>query len=170
MKWEYVQGDYIVFYRRKTETTRRNNLKPIEVPLNSSILSLIEKWGDKNSSYVFGLMKEGKDETYMYNKVAKIKKRINKSLKIVSKILELSLPLTIKTARETYATTLLREGVSKDEIGEMLGHSNSIVTEHYLAGLEKEKKKKINSVLPQRNSDKIFPQGLPQELLQSIGK
>ena len=42
----------------------------------------------------------------------------------------LSLPLTIKTARETYATTLLRNGVSKDEIGEMLGHSNSIVTEH----------------------------------------
>jgi hypothetical protein len=52
----------------------------------------------------------------------------------------------------------------------MLCHSNSIVTEHYLVGLEKEKKKKINSVLPQRNSDKIFPQGLPQELLQFIGK
>ena len=31
----------------------------------------------------------------------------------------------------------LSGGVSKDEIGEMLGHSNSIVTEHYLAGLEK---------------------------------
>ena len=150
MKWEFIQGDYIVFYRRKTETTRRNNLKPIEVPLDSSINSIIEKWGDKNSSYVFGLMKEDKSETYMYNKVAKLKKRINKSLKVVSTILELSLPLTIKTARETYATTLLRGGISKDEIGEMLGHSNSIVTEHYLAGLEKEKKKKINSVLPQR--------------------
>ena len=79
-------------------------------------------------------------------------------------------PLTIKTTRETYATTLLRGGVSKDEIGEMLGHSNSIVTEHYLAGLEKEKKKKINSVLPQRNSDKIIPQGIPQELLENLGK
>jgi len=52
----------------------------------------------------------------------------------------------------------------------MLGHSNSIITEHYLAGLEKEKKKKINSVLPQRNSDKIFPQGIPQELLENLGK
>ena len=170
MKWEFIQGDYIVFYRRKTETTRRNNLKPIEVPLDSSILSIIEKWGDKNSLYVFGLMKDDKGETYMYNKVAKIKKRINKSLKVVSTILELSLPLTIKTARETYATTLLRGGISKDEIGEMLGHSNSIVTEHYLAGLEKEKKKKINSVLPQHNSDKIFPQGIPQELLENLGK
>lgn len=151
MKWVYIQGEYIVFYRRKTETTRRNNVKPIEIPLDPSILSIIEKWGDKNSSYVFGLMKEEKDETYMYNKVAKLKKKINRSLRIVSSILELSLPLTIKTARETYATTLLRGGISKDQIGEMLGHSNSIVTEHYLAGLEKEKKKKINSVLPQRS-------------------
>jgi hypothetical protein len=33
--------------------------------------------------------------------------------------LQWSLPLTIKTARETYATILLRGGVSKDEIGEM---------------------------------------------------
>lgn len=152
MKWEYIQGDYIVFYRRKTETTRRNNVKPIEIPLDPSILSIIEKWGDKNSSYVFGLMKEEKDETYMYNKVAKLKKKINRSLRTVSSILELSLPLTIKTARETYATTLLRGGISKDQIGEMLGHSNSIVTEHYLAGLEKEKKRRINSVLPQRKN------------------
>lgn len=170
MKWEYIQGDYIVFYRRKTETTRRNNLKPIEVPLDPSILSIIHKWGIGNSTYVFGLMREDNDETYMYNKVEKIKKQINKSLREISQHLKLSLPLTIKTARETYATTLLRSGVSKDEIGEMLGHSNSIVTEHYLAGLEKEKKRKINSVLPQRPQDENFLQGFPQGLLKGLGK
>ena len=70
----FYSGDYIVFYRRKTETTRRNNLKPIEVPLDSSILSIIEKWGDKNSTYVFGLMKDDKGETYMYNSHKKSKK------------------------------------------------------------------------------------------------
>jgi len=170
MKWKYIQGDYIVFYRRKTETTRRNNLKPIEVPIDQSILNIIEKWGDSNSSFVFGLMREDNDETYLYNKVGKLKKRINKSLREISALLNLSLPLTIKTARETYATTLLRGGVSKDEIGEMLGHSNSIVTEHYLAGLEKEKKKKINSVLPQRQQDENFAQGFPQGIVESLGK
>ena len=61
-------------------------------------------------------------------------------------------------------------GVSKDEIGEMLGHSNSIVTEHYLAGLEKEKKKKINSVLPQRQQNENFAQGFPQGIVESLGK
>jgi len=52
----------------------------------------------------------------------------------------------------------------------MLGHSNSIVTEHYLAGLEKEKKKKINSLLPQRRQDENFPQGFPQGIVESSGK
>tara|TARA_B110000003_G_C16404132_1_gene439517 strand:+ start:472 stop:642 length:171 start_codon:yes stop_codon:yes gene_type:complete len=52
----------------------------------------------------------------------------------------------------------------------MLGHSNSIVTEHYLAGLEKEKKKKINSVLPQRQQDENFAQGFPQGIVESLGK
>ena len=35
-------------------------------------------------------------------------------------------------------------GVSKDNIGEMLGHSNSVVTEHYLASLDIEKTQEIN--------------------------
>ena len=145
-------------------------MKPIEVPIDTSILSIINKWGDKESAYIFGLMKEEKDETYLYSKVEKLKKRINKSLRKISTILNLSLPLTIKTARETYATTLLRNGVSKDEIGEMLGHSNSIVTEHYLAGLEKDKKKKINSVLPHRQQDENFLQGFPQGIVEVLGK
>jgi len=38
---------------------------------------------------------------------------------------------------------LLRGGVSKDKIGKMLAHSNSTVTEHYLAGLEIEKHLKL---------------------------
>ena len=89
----------------------------------------------------------------------KTKKRINQLLKSISEELQLSLPLTIKTARETYATTLLRNGVSKDEISEMLGHSNSTVTEHYLAGLNKDTKRRINSVLPKRGTQQGFPQG-----------
>jgi len=40
----------------------------------------------------------------------------------------------------------IRNGISKDDIGEMLGHSNSKVTEHYLAGLNKESIKCINRI------------------------
>lgn len=52
-----------------------------------------------------------------------------------------------KTARDSYANTLRRAGVSKDDIGEMLGHSNSIVTERYLANLDMESTDEINKHL-----------------------
>jgi hypothetical protein len=58
--------------------------------------------------------------------------------------LNLSVPLKLKTAWDCYATTLRRGGVSKDDIGEMLGHANSVVTEHYLASLDIEKTIEIN--------------------------
>jgi hypothetical protein len=41
----------------------------------------------------------------------------------------------------------MRGGISKDDIGSMLGHSNSIVTEHYLASLDNERTHQINAVL-----------------------
>jgi site-specific recombinase XerD len=65
----------------------------------------------------------------------------------ISKKLNLSVELKLKTARDSYATTLKRAGKSKDEISEMLGHSNSVVTEHYLASLDMEKTFDINDCL-----------------------
>jgi hypothetical protein len=47
----------------------------------------------------------------------------------------------------SYATSLMRGGISKDEIGTMMGHSNSSVTEHYLGTLDIERTQQINSVL-----------------------
>lgn len=52
--------------------------------------------------------------------------------------------LKLKTARDPYTTPLKRAGRSKDEIGEMLGHSNSIETEHHLASLDIDKTFEIN--------------------------
>ena len=43
--------------------------------------------------------------------------------------------------------TLNRADIPKDDIGEMLGHADSIVIEHYLASMDVEKTFKINSVL-----------------------
>jgi hypothetical protein len=37
---------------------------------------------------------------------------------------ELSVPIKLKTARDCYASTLRRTKVPKDDIGDMLGHSN----------------------------------------------
>ena len=60
---------------------------------------------------------------------------------------EVLVPMKLKTARDSYATTLRRAGVSTDDIGEMLGHANSIVTVRYLASIDMESTFEINKHL-----------------------
>jgi aspartyl/asparaginyl beta-hydroxylase (cupin superfamily) len=54
--------------------------------------------------------------------------------------------------RHCYTSALLRKGKSRNDIGQMPGHSNSIVTEHYLASIDDERTFKINSVLLKKMS------------------
>ena len=147
MRWDNIQGDYLVFFRKKTETTRKNNKKEIVVPITEELKKLIEKVGVKDSPFILGKLKDGYSDSMFENKNHKWKKIINMRLEEVSKSLNLSIPLRIKNARDSYATTLNRAGVSKDRIGEMMGHSNSIVTEHYLASIDMETTFDINKHL-----------------------
>lgn len=147
MRWTSIQGDYIIFFRKKTETTRKNNKTEIIVPITSNLKELIEKIGVKDSPFILGECKEGYLESTFENRRTRLSKRINKNLGVISKQLNLSVPLKMKTARDSYATSLMRGGISKDEIGIMMGHSNSTVTEHYLGTLDIERTHQINSVL-----------------------
>jgi hypothetical protein len=49
--------------------------------------------------------------------------------------LGLSQPLNLGSARDCYANTLDKNNTDINKISQMLGHSNVIITEHYLAGL-----------------------------------
>ena len=144
MKWDQINGDYIFFTRKKTESTRRNNKKPIIVPLTDKLKDSIERIGDKNSPYLLGLLKEGYDESSFRNRNHKVKQQINRNLKDIKDELELSQPLRLGSARDCYASTLQRNKISRDDISQMLGHSNVLVTEHYLDGLDSESTFGIN--------------------------
>jgi len=147
MKWDQSEGDYIVFTRKKTENTRKNNKKDIIVPLTDKLKELIEKIGDKSSPYILGLLNEGYTDRFFENKNHKIKQIINRDLAKIRAKLKLTTPLQLGKARDAYASTLLRNGESKDDIGQMMGHSNSVVTEHYLASIDTERTFKINQSL-----------------------
>ena len=144
MKWDQIIGDYIFFTRKKTESTRRNNKKPIIVPLTDKLKDSIERIGDKNSPYLLGLLKDGYDESSFRNRNHKVKQQINRNLKDIKDELELSQPLRLGSARDCYASTLQRNKISRDDISQMLGHSNVLVTEHYLDGLDSESTFGIN--------------------------
>jgi integrase len=147
LRWSDIKGQYIVFNCLKTDNTRRNNVRDIVVPLYSKLRELIDKVGTKSSPFILGVLQEGYDEKTFRNKKDWQQQKINKSFKFISEKLSLSVDLKLKTSRDAYATSLKRPGKSKDEIGEMMGHSNSQVTEFYLASLDMDKTWGINEGL-----------------------
>lgn len=147
LKWTDITGGVITFTRKKTETTRKSNIKPIVVDYDTRLRSIFKKIGDKDSVYLLGKMSELYSETTFENKCTKLKKLYNKENKYITEKLNLSVPLTLQTARDTFATMLFFKGVPVRTISELLGHSNVVVTEHYLGSLSIMQNKEIKKLL-----------------------
>ncbi len=141
-------GNFFVIRRTKTIGTTRSNPKLIRIPVVPKLAKLIEKIGDKSSPFVLGLIKNGSTETQIEDKKKYVAERVNKNLQWLSEKLNLSVPLRLKTARDSFATTLKRSGVSREIISEKMGHSNILVTSHYLDSFEDEEMFTVNELLP----------------------
>lgn len=147
MRWSQISGAYITLIRKKTETTRKNNVKDIVIPIVDKLQSVLDRVGVKSSPFVLGQVIEGYSESYFENKNHKLKGKINSNLTKIGKRLGLSTPLNYSKARDCYATTLMRAGVPIYDISEALGHSDIKTTIHYLASLDNERTFEINSKL-----------------------
>lgn len=148
MRWSNINGKEIKFYRLKTESTRKKNLKQIVVPKTKGITELLEKIGDKNSPFILGQLQEGYSSETLDNKSNKMRGELNVHLKAISAKLNLALPLRINKARECYATTLRRAKKPIDQISEAMGHSSIMVTmNHYIGGLNSDEIHELNDAL-----------------------
>lgn len=116
--------------------------------LRNKWLSLLRnEWLSLGRIIHLGILKEGYTEKTISYKKDWQQQKLNRDLKYISQRLGLSVDLRLKTSRDSYATTLKRSGNSRDEIGEMMGHSNSLVTENYLASLDMDKTWEVNEGL-----------------------
>lgn len=148
LRWDNKKGKSYVFFRKKTENTRKNHKKEITVPITDRIEFLLDKIGDKQSPFVLGTLKEGYTDVTFTNLNRKCRKIFNSNLGKISVKLQLSIPLKLKTARDSYATVLKRSNnVTIEQISEMLGHSDTKVTRHYIDSMEIESLIDVNSNL-----------------------
>jgi hypothetical protein len=85
------------------------------------------------------------DEETFKNRNHKIKQQINQKLRDIREQLNLSRPLQLGCARDCYASTLDRNNTPREKTSQMLGHSNVVITEHYLDGLDPDSTFGINS-------------------------
>ena len=144
MKWNQIDGNFIYFTRKKTEGTRKSNRKPIIVPLTDKLKDSINRVGDKQSPFLLGKIGEGYDENQFRDRNRKVKRQINRKLRDIKDQLKLSQPLILGSARDCYANTLDKNNINIKKISQMLGHSNVVVTEHYLSGLNPDETFGIN--------------------------
>ena len=103
-------------------------------------MAIINKYRNVNSEYLFPILTSyHKTEIQVANRLHKVLAKLNKHLKEIGLVLNLSIPLTTYVARHSYATVLKTgPGVSTSIISESLGHSSERITQIYLDSFNNE--------------------------------
>lgn len=130
----YLTKDNII--DKRLIYTRKKTKKLIKLPIQDKALEIVEKYKSYNS-YLFPILSEFHNtDIQKTNRVNKVLRIINKSLKTIGEELNLPIDITTYVARHTYATVLKRSGLNTSIISESLGHSSEKITQIYLDSFE----------------------------------
>lgn len=137
-----VRGELLVFTRRKSATTEREQ-KPQVIVLRDELVEYINSRG---SGYLFDVLGKGDSPREQKRKVSEWITYTNKILARVCR--DIGIPrVTTRTARHTAATMLLRAGADLAYVKDALGHSSITTTELYIGSLDMEQQKKFSKML-----------------------
>lgn len=131
----------LVYERRKTR--RGDNVKTFNIKLSEEAKSILSIYtaGKKRDDLIFPILTEvincGDDRHIHEIKKMKLANH-NRRLTKIAKDIGLEGKLTTYVARHTFATAGLYKGVSKTQIGEMMGHTSAVTTEAYFDEFDKE--------------------------------
>ncbi|WP_271785126.1 site-specific integrase [Aquimarina algiphila] len=156
MDMAYLQVDTIhkgrLQYKRR-KTRRGNNVKEFDILIPENVKEIFNFYLSNKSSndLIFPILQdvfheESDDRIF---EVYKNRRRNHlRRLRTIGKQIGLETKLTTYVARHTFATAGLHKGISKAQVGDMLGHTNYYTTEAYFADFE-------NKVLDEA-AEKIF--------------
>ena len=157
LKWSNLSGDQISFVRGKTKNTSKQKGEAIKISLLPEARRILEHWAipkDGTTDYIFGFISEAMTEREKMYQVRKIMTKVNTSMAIIAKELEIESSLTTYTARHSFATTLLRSEVPMAFISQSLGHTNLSTTQAYLGSFEDAQTQKyLSALMPQASDD-----------------
>lgn len=125
---DILRGE-IHYFRHKTGAHMR-------VRLESCILEIFERYANRTRlGYLLPIISE-KDSVKAYEQYRNKRSYYNKLLKRLSKLIDLSIPLTSYVSRHTWATVARDINVAMPVISAGMGHSSEMVTRIYLASLD----------------------------------
>lgn len=136
LKYSDIINGRICFVRHKTK-------QPITFQLLPQAMQIIDKYRKdevQQDDYIFPILDRNfhHTEQQQYDRIRKVIKGMNKSLKKIGTYLDISIPLTTYVARHSFATVLKRSGVNIALISEAMGHTSLSTTQFYLDSFENE--------------------------------
>ncbi len=150
LKWDNISEDRISYFRKKTITTKKSNLKEITVFLNDYSKGVIKKYANKSSTnkgYIFDIITANDTAIEEDKKVKNFISHINHFFDKYAKSLGFEFKISTYWARHSFATISIQKGASMEFISEALNHSNLNVTKQYFSGFEDEAKKEFANAL-----------------------
>jgi integrase/recombinase XerD len=130
LKWKNICEEELTYTRAKTGEVFHFKLHP-------EAIKIIEHYknmeGNSDAGYIFPILYKRHDTpaAIRYRK-QKILKRVNSDIKELAQSVGIEKTVTTYVARHSYATILRTSGVSKEIIGQSLGHDSLKTTEIYL--------------------------------------
>lgn len=127
-----IQDGHIIYERKKMAR------KPVRVafPIRVEIQDILDRNHNPESGYLLPILnvKMHKSEQQKLDRIRKVRKKVNRDLKTISKQIGIE-GLTTYWARHTYASFMFRKGMSVMMIKESLRHKNLKTTEIYIKSL-----------------------------------
>lgn len=134
LKREAIQDGRLKYQRRKTK--RGLSVKEFSIKITEEASEILSYYSadERAGGLVFPIMEDvidSEDDRRIYTLYQNRLRNHNRRLNSIGKAIGLDTRLTTYVARHTFATAGLRKGVSKAQIGDMLGHTNYYTTEAY---------------------------------------
>ena len=141
-----------IAYLRKKDLTngtlsyrRRKTGQQLLIRWENCMQEIVEKYNNSQSQYMLPIIKSiNKDECMQYKNAICL---INRKLKIIGKMVNLQLPLTMYTARHSWANAAKCKNIPISVISEAMGHDSELTTQIYLASLDAAIVDRANSVV-----------------------
>lgn len=148
LKYNNIVDDEIVFERAKTKG-KMKDAHLIHATLSDRMKEIIDRIGNDYTSpdtYIFKYARDGMSPMQTSLMVRRVIGLCNRNLKTIADQLGMT-HFTTYSARHSFATILNKNGVDINFISESLGHNSLETTKIYLAGYDKEERRRLTSYL-----------------------
>jgi integrase len=160
-KFGDIHGDFIVFYREKIKNASKSNKKPIKIYLSADLKNLIHKIGNPQqpNNYIFKCYTDDMSEEEKYKARCRFNRVVSKSLKKITKDLNLEKNISIGKARHTLTNILKKHQVNREFVKDILGHTSIVTADNYYGQFEDEQHTSIfdNIVSLQKIGQRLEP-------------